>query len=91
MQSFVNVLLAAVVVALPTAAFAQSSDADYCNALAQRYQTYVSNTATGRNPASPSAEAQNAIAQCKAGNTAAGIPVLEQKLRDAKVELPKRS
>jgi hypothetical protein len=28
--------------------------------------------------------------QCKTGNTAAGIPVLEQKLRNAKVDLPPR-
>ena len=90
MRTHVNILLATAVVSLPTAAFAQSSDADYCNALAQRYQTYVSNTATGRNPASPTADAQNAIAHCKAGNPAGGIPVLEQKLRDAKVDLPKR-
>jgi hypothetical protein len=29
--------------------------------------------------------------QCKEGDTADGIPVLEQKLRDAKVALPSRN
>ena len=90
MKSMASYLVVSAAVMLPAVAMAQMSDADYCNALAQRYQTYISNTATGRNPASPSADAQNAIAQCKAGNTVGGIPVLEQKLRDAKVDLPKR-
>jgi len=91
MKSYASYLVVPAALMLPAIAFAQMSDADYCNALAQRYQTYVSNTETSRSPASPSAEIQNAIAQCKAGNTAAGIPVLERKLRDVKVELPKRS
>lgn len=81
--------LAVIVLMVPAMAFAQMSDADYCSALTQRYQTYVYNAATSRNPPSPDAE--NAIAQCKAGNTAAGIPVLEKKLRDARIDLPKRS
>jgi hypothetical protein len=75
---------------VPAAAFAQMSDAAYCNALSNAYETYVSG-AQGRSPKSPEVDAQEAIAQCKAGNTATGIPVLEQKLRDAKVSLPKRS
>jgi hypothetical protein len=29
-------------------------------------------------------------AYCKTGNTAAAIPVLEQKLRNAKIDLPSR-
>jgi hypothetical protein len=84
-------LFASVAVLMPMAAFAQMSDADYCRALTQRYQTYVANIATGHNPNPAPVEVQNAIEQCKAGNTAAGIPVLEQRLRDAKVDLPKRS
>jgi hypothetical protein len=36
-------------------------------------------------------DGQVAVEQCKEGNTAAGIPVLERKLRDAKVALPNRS
>ena len=33
-------------------------------------------------------DARVAIAQCQEGNTAAAIPVLQQKLRDAKVAVP---
>jgi len=36
-------------------------------------------------------DGQVAMAQCKAGDTAGGIPVLERKLQDAKVSLPRRS
>ena len=36
-------------------------------------------------------DGQVAVEQCKEGNTAAGIPVLERKLQDAKVGLPNRS
>ena len=75
---------------LPSLASAQMSDADYCQALTQRYHTLVGSAATGHNPQPPPVDVEAAMAQCKAGNTAAGIPVLEQKLRDAKVELPKR-
>ncbi|MBV8190558.1 MAG: hypothetical protein JOY64_32055 [Alphaproteobacteria bacterium] len=84
-------LFAATALLLPAAAFAQMSDADYCRALTQRYQTLVESVERGHNPQPPPVDAQAAIEQCKAGNTAAGIPVLEQKLRNAKVDLPKRS
>jgi hypothetical protein len=84
-------LFAGAALLLPAAAFAQMSDADYCRALSQRYQTFVGGVDRGHNPQPAPVDAQTAIEQCKAGNTAAGIPVLEQKLRDAKVELPKRS
>jgi hypothetical protein len=82
----------AVAILLPCVVLAQTSDADYCRALTQQYNTYVSGLERGgRNPAPAPVDAQTAIEQCKAGNTAAGIPVLEQKLRDAKIDLPKRS
>jgi hypothetical protein len=76
---------------VPAAAFAQTSDADYCRALTQSYETYASQIQSGRAPEQIPVDAKTAIEQCKAGNTAAGIPVLEQKLRNAKVDLPKRS
>jgi hypothetical protein len=84
-------LFAAAALLLPAAAFAQMNDADYCRALSQRYQTLVGSVERGHNPQPAPVDAEAAIEQCKAGNTAAGIPVLEQKLRDAKVDLPKRS
>jgi hypothetical protein len=67
----------------------QMSDADYCRALTQKYQTYVVANMSISGDRTPNAVDGNiAIAQCEAGNTASGIPVLERKLRDAKVELP---
>lgn len=79
------VLLAA---SLPVAAVAQSDDAAYCDALIQQYNRYV--IKVGSHPNTGSVDGQVAVAQCRAGNTAAGIPVLEQKLRNAGVELPRR-
>jgi hypothetical protein len=81
---------AALLLLLPCAAMAQMNDADYCRALTTRYQAFVGGVERGHNPQPAPVDAQTAIEQCKAGNTAAGIPVLEQKLRDAKVDLPKR-
>ncbi len=46
--------------------------------------------AVGRSPGAGTIDGTVAIEQCKAGNTAAGIPVLERKLREAKVDLPAR-
>ena len=83
-------VLAALVALAPAAAFAEMPDADYCSALGQKYQTYVANSSNDRTPRPATAEAQHAIDQCKT-NSAAAIPVLEQKLKDAKIDLPKRS
>jgi hypothetical protein len=68
--------------ALPFAAFAQSADAKYCEALSVEYRKL--------NTGSESGAAADAMANCKAGNTAAGIPVLEKALTDQKVTLPPR-
>ena len=75
--------------ALPFAASAQSDDAAYCKALIQNYQRYVIKTGS-HNWNTGSLDGQVAMEQCRAGNTAAGIPVLEQKLRGAGVPLPGR-
>lgn len=69
------------------AAHAQSSDALYCQSLADRYTSYVNNP-NSRNPAPANAAVQVAIAQCQSGNTAAGIPVLEKTLTNAGFTLP---
>jgi hypothetical protein len=75
-------------VSLPFTAAAQSADAAYCDALIQQYQRYV--IKAGSHPNTGSVDGQVAVAQCRAGNTTAGIPVLEQKLRSAGVTLPGR-
>lgn len=72
-------------VTLPLAATAQSSDAAYCATLSRTYRHTVPKTQT------PSAEVPVAMAKCAAGDTAVGIPVLEQALKDAGVNLPPRT
>ena len=85
----INWLMPAVVPLLSFGASAQTTDMDYCKALSQKYETYISNMQSiARRAQAPVGSV--AIAQCKAGNTAAGIPVLERKLRDARIDLPPR-
>ena len=79
---------AALALALPFSTVAHADDLAYCKALAAKYRSiYVYDSGHYRN----SGPADGAVAadQCLAGNTA-GIPVLEQKLRNAKVDLPTR-
>jgi hypothetical protein len=77
-------------VGLPLAASAQVSDATYCRRLTARYEAFVENM-NGHTLQPGALDGQVAIAQCRAGNTTEGIPVLERKLQDAKVNLPSRS
>lgn len=79
----------ALLVASSVPALAQSSDAAYCAALADLARRYLGNTAEGRNV--PDLNTSAAILDCQKGNFAAGIPVLEKKLRDGRFTLPKRS
>lgn len=64
-------------------------DMTYCAELSALYRRYLGNTGEGRT--FPDVAAANAISDCERGNTAAGIPVLEKKLRDARFTLPKRT
>jgi hypothetical protein len=82
-------LVPLVAVGLPLTASAQVSDATYCRRLSARYEAFIDNM-NGHSMQPGGIDGQVAIEQCKAGNTAAGIPVLERKLQDAKIELPKR-
>jgi hypothetical protein len=68
---------------------AQTSDAAYCAELTALYRRYLGNTGEGRQ--FPDVTASVAMDECQRGNTAAGIPVLEKKLRDARFTLPKRA
>lgn len=88
----ISVFLSAAVFSLPLAAFAQSApagDAAYCQALIAKYQEYVvisANRGANQGPAAGNI----AVSQCRSGNTADGIPVLEKILRNAGFDLPKR-
>ena len=82
-------LPALIAFSLPLAAAAQGDDAAYCNALITDYYRYVVKVGS-HSPNTGGVDGQVAVAQCRAGNTAAGIPVLEQKLRGQGVALPAR-
>ncbi len=86
----INWLVLAVAALLPFTASAQTAEADYCKALTQKYEAYISNMSVDRSPGPGTVDGSVAIAQCKSGNTAAGIPVLERKLRSARIDLPPR-
>jgi hypothetical protein len=65
-------------------ASAYADDASYCEALSASYRTLAGGTQVD-------ASAAEAMSQCKAGNTAAGIPTLEKILKENKVTLPPRT
>ena len=71
----------AVVGAVPVARTGMT-DAEYCAALSRTYRDFRTSQADET--------AAAAMAQCQAGNTAAGIPVLERTLTAAKIPLPAR-
>jgi hypothetical protein len=79
---FVTIICASV--ALPFAAQAQMSDADYCNALSKTYRETVPSTAT------PDVTVPDAMSKCST-SPATSIPILEKVLTDNKVSLPKRT
>ena len=84
-------LTAGLVLALAAPALAQGNDAAYCKALVGKYQEYVAGMGSGRHGDSDqNASAKIAIDKCNAGDPA-GIPVLEQQLKNAKITLPQRS
>jgi hypothetical protein len=63
---------------------AQGDDKAYCAQLSDLYRRFVQN-ATGRRV---DVEALVALDDCKGGRAAAAIPVLEKRLRDAKITVP---
>ncbi|MBS0220635.1 MAG: hypothetical protein JSR91_07830 [Proteobacteria bacterium] len=85
-------LAAALALASVSTASAQSKDVAYCQALASKYQTFLSHGSGGRHGGTndQNANARMAADKCMKGDTS-GIPVLEHALNDAKIELPTRS
>lgn len=71
----------------PVLASAQQSDAAYCSTLAQTYERYVGSNAASRRGLQRDATVDAAISQC-ATKSASAIPVLEQGLRNARIDLP---
>ena len=80
-------LVGCAIVSLPAAA--QADDAAYCAELGRLAARYTGGAgAEGR--LSPDLQTLGAITDCNKGNFAAGIPVLERKLRSNGFTLPKR-
>jgi hypothetical protein len=75
--------------ALPNPAVAQHDDAAYCAQLANLALRYTG-SAGGEGDLRPDFTTLGAIDDCNKGNTAAGIAVLESKLRSNGFTLPKR-
>lgn len=90
MKNKVNLLISGLLLCLPMAAAAATDDATYCKALAAKYDDLVANRGGARGATQTGIETSVALDQCKDGNPA-GIPVLEKKLRDLKIELPPRT
>lgn len=68
--------------ASPATSQTPSGDLARCEELYAKYTRYSNTGGEGRSGSAFSAvEAQNALAQCRQGNTAEGIAVLERKLR----------
>jgi len=88
-------LLSAVLLGLPASAGAQGANDDlaYCRALSDMYLQYLGHDieSSGRNRGTGNLDAQVAVAQCRQGNAAPSIPVLEGILRRNGFSLPKRS
>ena len=80
-------LLILALTALPAAA--QEDDAAYCAKLGQLALRHPG-SAGGAGRLAPDVSTLGAIDDCRKGNTAAGIPVLERKLRNNGFTLPKR-
>jgi len=79
--------VASALLAMP--AMAQGDDAAYCAKLGQLAVRYTG-SAGGEGRLSPDLSTLGAITDCNKGNTAAGIAVLEKKLRSQGFTLPKR-
>jgi hypothetical protein len=89
MTAWTKLPIVALLLALPTATFAQSGDAAYCTALANKYERYVnSNDREHRQPTPPNSVSV-AMSKCQS-SSAQAIPILEKALRDAKLDLPAR-
>ena len=81
-RAVLRILTLALAVAGPAA---HADDNAYCRELSALYRKYVQNS-PGRQF---DVEASVALEDCRKGNTAAGIPVLEKKLRESGFSLPK--
>jgi hypothetical protein len=90
MKTLYACMIASMAFGLPSFASAQSPDARYCSALADRYSGFLVATNRQRPEDPQTVSARAGVEQCRAGNTAVGIPLLESGLHDAGLDLPPR-
>jgi len=83
-------LIAIVAFGLPSFASAQSPDAKYCSALARKYSGFLAATNQQRPVEPQTVTARAGSEDCRTGNTAVGIPLLESGLHNAGLDLPPR-
>ncbi len=89
-----RILVGLLVLLMPTLATADpAGDRRYCAALIDKYVRYVGTSEYSGLAGKQfnDGDGRLAIAKCDAGDTAKGIPILERRLRDAKIDLPPRS
>ena len=86
-QRVAALLIASAAFASP--AVAQGDDAAYCAQLAGLVQRYVGSTGSGT-AVMPNPTIIWAMEQCKSGDPAPAIPILEKKLIDYRITLPPR-
>jgi hypothetical protein len=84
-----TILMVCVGALLPAAAWADQSDAAYCAALGKKYEQYVGDNAASHRGQQRDATVATAISKCDT-DAANSIPVIEQALKNAKVDLPPR-
>jgi len=82
-------LMTGLALAFAVPASAQGNDAAYCKALSGDYQNYVALSSGRHGGVDTNADARMAIDKCGVGDTS-GIPVLENALKNAGLDLPTR-
>jgi hypothetical protein len=85
---FAGLVLASALV--PPVASAQSNDNAYCTALSDTYLRYVYTRGSRGARSSPTADISAAMSKCRTSDAASAIPVLEEALRNNKINLPPR-
>ena len=82
------ILAVTTVLSVPGGASAESSDARYCAALAEKYDSYIDTSGSMGGRPTP-VDIQKAMDSCKT-DPASAIPVLEKTLKAARFTLPPR-
>ena len=88
MKAMTALLPVAAILLLPTFTLAQASDAAYCAALSEKFDSYLDTAGDKGGRATPT-DVVLALGKCKS-DPASAIPVLEKALKAARLSLPSR-